>query len=154
MKHTNSDSLVSAHLDPSQLAMTLAARIKQLRRTRRLAQPQLAELVGISRSYVSRLESDRIGLPSKRVLWALAEALDTTPDDLLTAAGYLPSRDPILCDPGLEIAFRYVATLPEGVWRKVLDFVADVSRQHVQHLQAPSEDGEKPGRSELTSVPE
>ncbi len=107
--------------------MNLGERIDELRRAKGLTHGQLAERAGISRSYVTRLQTNRVDLPSKRVLWSLADALSTTPGDLLVAAGYLRSRDRILRDAGLEIAFKYVATLPEAVQREILDFVADVS---------------------------
>ena len=107
--------------------MTLGERINELRRAKGLTHAQLAERAGISRSYVTRLQTNRVELPSKRVLWSLADALATTPGDLLVAAGYLPPRDRILRDAGLEIAFKYVANLPEGTQREILDFIADVS---------------------------
>ena len=110
--------------------MTLGERINELRRAKGLTHAQLAQEAGISRSYVTRLQTNRVGLPSKRILWSLADALATTPGDLLVAAGYLPSPDRILRDAGLEIAFKYVATLPEGAQREILDFVADVSLHH------------------------
>ena len=130
--------------------MTLGERINELRRAKGITHARLAEQAGISRSYVTRLQSDRVDLPSKRVLWSLAHALTTTPDDLLVAAGYLPSRDRVLRDSGLEIAFKYVATLPEDAQREVLDFVADVSLHH--ELDAPQQkNGENPGHTEDAS---
>lgn len=138
--------------------MTLGQRINELRRAKGITHAQLAELAGISRSYVTRLQSDRVELPSKRVLWSLTHALATTPDDLLAAAGYLPPRDRTLRDPGLEIAFRYVATLPKDAQREVLDFVADVSLNY-EPRSGEQRNGEKPDgpsensdRSEDTAV--
>ena len=118
--------------------MTLGTRITELRVAKGITHAQLADKAGISRSYVTRLESNRVALPSKRVLWALAQALTTTPDDLLAAAGYMPARDRTIRDSGLEIAFKYVATLPTEAQREILDFVADVSLQHEKHSDDPS----------------
>lgn len=53
-----------------------------------------------------------------RVVCSRAEALGPTLHDLPAAAEYLPTRDRTLRDPGLEIAFRYVAPLPEGQRRR------------------------------------
>lgn len=128
--------------------MTLGRRIKELRRTRGLKAVQLAELAGISRSYVRRMEADRVNLPGRRVLWALAEALASTPNDLLAAAGYLRPEIPRLRDPGLETAFRYTESLPEGLQREVLDFVAHVSRQRGSSM---SEGDQATPRAELTT---
>lgn len=113
--------------------MTLGERINELRRAKGLTHAQLAERAGISRSYVTRLQTNKMGLPSKRVLWALADALATTPGELLFAAGYLPSHDRILQDAGLEIAFKYVATLPDAARREVLDFIVDVALHRDPH---------------------
>ena len=114
---------------------TLGLRIRELRRSRRLTHSMLAEKVGISRSYVTRLESGRIDLPSKRVLWSLAKTLSVTTGDLLAAAGYLPSWEQVNTLSGIEIAFMYVATLPEDTQRQVLDFVARISLYHDQRLR-------------------
>ncbi len=69
--------------------ITLGRRIKQLRHALDLTHAQVAERAGISRSYVTRLEADQVDLPSKEVLPRLAEALGTTRDDLVRAAGYI-----------------------------------------------------------------
>ena len=130
--------------------MTLGQRINELRRAKGITHAQLAELAGISRSYVTRLQANRVELPSKRVLWSLAHALATTPDDLLAAAGFLPSRDRTLRDPGLEIAFRYVASLPEDAQHEVLDFVAGVSLNRELH-SGGQRNGEKLDRSSENS---
>ena len=132
--------------------MTLGTRITELRVAKGITHAQLADRAGISRSYVTRLESNRVELPSKRVLWSLAKALTTTPDDLLAAAGYMPARDRTIRDSGLEIAFRYVATLPTEAQREILDFVADVSLQHETHSGKRS-NGQALGTSEDTATP-
>ena len=132
--------------------LTLGTRITELRVAKSLTHAQLADKAGISRSYVTRLESNRVELPSKRVLWSLAKALTTTPDDLLAAAGYMPARDRTIRDSGLEIAFRYVATLPMEAQREILDFVADVSLQHETHSGNRS-NGQASDTSEDTAIP-
>ena len=132
--------------------LTLGARISELRLAKRMTAATLADKAGISRSYVTRLESNRVELPSKRVLWSLAQSLTTTPDDLLAAAGYMPARNRTIHDSGLEIAFRYVATLPKEAQREILDFVADVSLQHKMHSGDQS-NGQQPDTSRDTANP-
>ena len=132
--------------------MTLGTRINELRLAKGITHAQLADKAGISRSYVTRLESNRVELPSKRVLWSLAQALTTTPDDLLAAAGYMPARDRTIRDSGLEIAFRYVATLPKEAQREILDFVADVSLQHKMYSDDQS-NGQTPDTPQNTATP-
>ena len=52
-------------------------------------QQALSHASGLSRSYISRLEMGDIALPSREKLRALADALGTSLDDLLHAAGFL-----------------------------------------------------------------
>lgn len=66
----------------------LAERLRVLRKARGWTQADLAEASGLTRSHVSRLEGGDIRLPSRERLHRLAQALGTTPDDLLAAAGY------------------------------------------------------------------
>lgn len=73
--------------------MSLASRVRELRLAKGFSQKDLAERVGIERSYIGHIESGKTQLPSREVLAALAKALDTDVQDLLVAAGYLPRRD-------------------------------------------------------------
>lgn len=153
MAHTDCSSMgVPCAVPLKGGVLTLGTRITELRVAKGITHAQLADKAGISRSYVTRLESNRVELPSKRVLWSLAQALTTTPDDLLAAAGYMPARDRTIRDSGLEIAFRYVATLPTEAQREILDFVADVSLQHETHSGNRS-NGRAPDTSEDTATP-
>lgn len=70
-----------------------------LRRSRlrvALSQNKLARCAGIDPAYVNRMErapTDSISFPSRKVVLALAEAVDAGPDDrerLLVAAGHCP----------------------------------------------------------------
>jgi transcriptional regulator with XRE-family HTH domain len=78
--------------------LSLARRIKELRRAAEFTQQDLSMASGLSRSYISRLEMGDIVLPSRDRLRALASALNTTMDDLLHAAGFLGT------DSGTEAA--------------------------------------------------
>jgi len=69
--------------------ISLANRLKELRRALMWTQQDLSIASGLTRSYISRLEMGDIALPSSEKLRALAQALGTTPDDLLQAAGYI-----------------------------------------------------------------
>ena len=63
-------------------------RLRTLRKARNWTQSDLARASGLTRSHISRLEAGAIQLPSRDRLHRLAQTLGTTPDDLLTAAGY------------------------------------------------------------------
>jgi transcriptional regulator with XRE-family HTH domain len=120
--------------------ITLGRRIRQLRDGLGLTHEEVAKRAGISRSYVTRIEADKVDLPSKEILPRLAEALGTTREDLLRAAGYLDPYPTVLDDPAMEIAFRHVETLPPEDRQEVLEFVAYVMHRR-RRRGAASESG-------------
>lgn len=63
------------------VAKTIGQRIKLRRKELRLTLVQLAELVGVSHGFLSRLENDKIGI-SRPALTQLAQALETTVEEL------------------------------------------------------------------------
>jgi transcriptional regulator with XRE-family HTH domain len=66
-------------------SMTLAWKIKDLRAQRGMSQNELADAIGVDRSYVSHIESGRIRQPSADVLKGLARALGVPPGELAMA---------------------------------------------------------------------
>jgi transcriptional regulator with XRE-family HTH domain len=60
----------------------LAKNVRRLRTKIGMTQEELAEYVGIYRTYLSRIESGQAN-PSLSVIIALASALETSPDQLL-----------------------------------------------------------------------
>ncbi|MFC2043979.1 helix-turn-helix domain-containing protein [Chloroflexota bacterium] len=66
-------------------------RLKELREKAGLSQGKLAETLGISFTYLSKLESGAKPPPSRKVIIKLAEALHCDKDDLIVLAGKLPS---------------------------------------------------------------
>ncbi|NLX90336.1 MAG: helix-turn-helix transcriptional regulator [Firmicutes bacterium] len=67
--------------------------IKKLRREKNIPLTKLAALADLSPSYLSRIERGERNIPHARILQRLAPHLGLTPEELLTAAGYL-SRKP------------------------------------------------------------
>lgn len=65
--------------------------IKYLRTANNLKQREVEKLCGVSNSYLSQLESGQRGIPSPDILKKLAPALKISYEELLVAAGYLPS---------------------------------------------------------------
>ena len=51
---------------------------------------RLARLVGLSPSYLSRVERGRVPPPSHRTIAKIARVLQVPPDELLAAAGLVP----------------------------------------------------------------
>ena len=69
-------------------------------------QLDLSMASGLTRSYISRLEMGDIALPSSEKLRALAQALGTTPDDLLQAAGYIDHPSEASDLPDIKVYLR------------------------------------------------
>ena len=65
--------------------------IRDLRITVGLTQREVERVSGVSNSYLSQLESGQRAIPSPDILRKLAPALKTPYEELLVAAGYLPS---------------------------------------------------------------
>jgi len=63
--------------------LSLGLRIKTMRKARGFTQQKLAEMVGVSRTYIQTLESNR-RLPSMKLLQNLARALDVNLSDLVS----------------------------------------------------------------------
>lgn len=68
-------------------AHAFGARIRALRRSRKLTQRQVAEQLPMSPGNLSRLENGEHGPPSDEVIVKLADVLDADSDELLRLAG-------------------------------------------------------------------
>jgi PAS domain S-box-containing protein len=75
------------------MAMTFGQRVRELRRAKGLTQRELASEVGISYTYVSKLETSTMPPPRHKVITTLASVLgasDKETDDLFGLAGKIP----------------------------------------------------------------
>lgn len=68
-------------------ANTPGFRLRQLRVNLRLTQVDLARKIGVSQSVISDMEQNRYGNPSASLIAALANALTTSPQYILTGEG-------------------------------------------------------------------
>ncbi|HXR29928.1 MAG TPA: helix-turn-helix transcriptional regulator [Solirubrobacterales bacterium] len=68
-------------------ALALGALLRKLRRERGYTLDQLAKRIPMSASNLSRVELGSQGPPADEVIERIAKALDTSPADLLHAAG-------------------------------------------------------------------
>ncbi len=107
---------------------TLGQRVKQLRKQHRLTQEELAEKIDVERSYIGHIERGRTLTPSREVLIALAEALETPVEDLLVAAGYIPTPP-----KEAELAEREIET------KRILSDMARFLQKHGTLLEIPAE---------------
>lgn len=74
-------------------AMRFGERVRQLRFQRNLTQQKLAELLGVSLSYVNKVENGRLtagDYPSEAFVHKLADALEANEDELLMLTDRVP----------------------------------------------------------------
>src|SRR5689334_20117019 len=74
------------------MATTFGAALRQFRLGAGLNQRELAALVGLDFSYISKLENDRLPPPAADTVVALSRALHVEPEELLVLIGKLPSQ--------------------------------------------------------------
>jgi transcriptional regulator with XRE-family HTH domain len=100
-------------------------RIKAERTSSGLSHARLAELTGLSKTYLIRLETDPASNPSIEVLHRIAEALDLTVADLIGAPRVRFETDDAEIPPSLkafadtaQLTQREFRTLASIRWRK------------------------------------
>lgn len=102
--------------------MKFGQRIKELRKTQNLGQRGLAQRVGVSFTYISKIENHQLDFgeyPSDELIRKLAKALDADEDELLLLAEKIPEqiRRRVLQRPE---AFRKLASLDDEALDAVL----------------------------------
>lgn len=83
---------------------SLGSFLKLTRSRRKISQEVLAKKAGLARSYISRLEDDKVKYPSAIVLIRLSNALGISSQSLFESAGYEPHMDVGL--PSLNVYLR------------------------------------------------
>jgi transcriptional regulator with XRE-family HTH domain len=102
--------------------MQFSERIRELRKARNLSLRALAEAVGVSFTYISKIENDKLDFgdyPSEDLIRKLAAALGTDQDELLVLAKKVPLeiRERVFERPD---AFRKLASLDDAALDKLL----------------------------------
>jgi transcriptional regulator with XRE-family HTH domain len=118
--------------------ISLANRLKELRRALTWTQQDLSRASGLTRSYISRLEMGDIALPSSDKLRALAQSLGTTPDDLLQAAGYIDNPSEASDLPEIKVYLRRKYLMQDARALQAIETI-------VNCLQSASSTGAKSG---------
>jgi transcriptional regulator with XRE-family HTH domain len=103
--------------------MKFGQRIRDLRRAKNLGQRALAEKLGISFSYVSKIENHQLDFgeyPSDDLIRKLARALDADEDELLLLAEKIPAqvRARVLQRPD---AFRVFAACDDDTLDRLME---------------------------------
>ncbi len=111
--------------------LKLGSRIRERRKALGLTQRQLAELVGIDFTYLSKIENDVMPYsPSTKALKRFADALKVDELELLQLAEKLPSDMGAIADTDQGIRLlRHAAKLksPEE-WEKLLAFLDEQTK--------------------------
>lgn len=102
--------------------MRFGNRVKKLRQQQGLTQQKLAERLGVSLSYISKVENERLNVgvyPSANFVHKLADALGADEDELLLLTDRVPAaiRKRIRERPD---AFRHLVTLSDAELDRVI----------------------------------
>jgi transcriptional regulator with XRE-family HTH domain len=121
--------------------MTLGERIRKLRKRRKLTQRQLAEMVHIDFTYLSKIENDRLDYtPSIKTLLKLAKALEADELELLELAQKVPGpfADITADKQALQFFRKATKIIKEPLeWERILE-----------ELEQRSEAGDEPPSKE------
>jgi HTH-type transcriptional regulator, competence development regulator len=107
--------------------MRFGEQIRSLRAAKGLSQRRLAQRVGVSFAYVSKIESGKLDFgdyPSEEMVRRLAAALDADEEELLLLAEKIPEPIRRRCFERPD-AFRLIARLDDKRLDRVLAFIKD-----------------------------
>lgn len=99
---------------------TFGERIQRLRREQSRTQRDLAGVLAIDFTYLSKLENDRGDKPSEELVRKLADALETDAEELLALAGKVPAELRQRAEEDAEFA-RFLRRLPNLSEKKMRD---------------------------------
>lgn len=107
--------------------MIFGERIRELRKTKNLSQRGLAEKVGVSFTYISKIENEKLDFgdyPSEELIRKLAKSLSADADELLLLAEKIPKqiKKRVMERPD---AFRKFAQLDDAALDKLLEGLED-----------------------------
>ena len=110
------------------IGMRFGEKIRELRKAKLLGQRALADMVGVSFTYVSKVENEKLDFgdyPSEDLIRRLAEALDADADELLLLAKKIPEeiKSRVLERPD---AFRKIAKLDDA---ELDDLLREIDRR-------------------------
>lgn len=113
--------------------MKFGERVRELRLQRKLTQQKVAEKIGVTVGYISKVEKERLQFgdyPSEKFIHKLADALHCDEDELLLLTDRVP---PTILMRVLERpeAFRRIAELDDRTLDRLLDQIGS-NRVHVK----------------------
>jgi len=101
--------------------MTFGAYLRSLRRQKRLSQKELADMVQMDHTYLSKIETEVLPPPSEKNIKKLAQVLDVSEDELLVLALKAPSdlNEVITKDKSIPSILRRARNLSSSDWKEV-----------------------------------
>ncbi|RKN76004.1 helix-turn-helix domain-containing protein [Paenibacillus ginsengarvi] len=95
--------------------------LRGLRKQHKVTQRQLAELVGIDFTYISKIESGTMDPPAEDKLIGIAEVLHVEPESLILAAKKVPTTFQRLITENSDVPMflRKASRLSPGQWEKI-----------------------------------
>ena len=104
------------------MTQNFGERIRELRKAQNLGQRALADLIGVSHTYVSKIENEKLDFgdyPSEELIRKIAKALDADEYELLLLAKKIPDeiKQRVLERPD---AFRKIAELDDKTLNELL----------------------------------
>ena len=113
--------------------MRFGERVRELRLQRKLTQQKVAEKVGVTVGYISKVEMERLQFgdyPSEKFIHKLADALQCDEDELLLLTDRVPPAIQMRVLERPE-AFRRIAELDDRTLDRLLDQIGS-NRVHVK----------------------
>jgi transcriptional regulator with XRE-family HTH domain len=115
--------------------MRFGERVKELRLQRKLTQQKVAEKIGVTVGYISKVEKERLQFgdyPSEKFIHKLADALQCDEDELLLLTDRVPPAIQMRVLERPE-AFRRIAELDDRTLDRLLDQIGSNS----VHVRTP-----------------
>lgn len=103
--------------------MRFGERLRELRQSKNFSQRDLAELVGVNFTYISKIENEKLDFaqfPGEELIRKLAKALEADEDELLILAQKIPEqiKRRVMERPD---AFRKFANLDDETINRILE---------------------------------
>jgi len=117
--------------------VTFGQRLRELRKAKRLTQRELADRVGLSFTYLSKIENGAMQPPRGKTIADLANALDTDADELFGLAKKVPSQFLEHINPNV---IKLIRTLRDGeeqplsglmrLYQRMVELESELMRAH------------------------
>ena len=123
--------------------MTFGQRLRELRKAKGLTQRELADRVGLSFTYLSKIENGAMQPPRGKAITDLANALDADPDELFGLAKKVPSQFLEHINPEVIKLIRALQDRNEQPISALMRLYQRVAELEVELTRARQEQGEK-----------